>query len=180
MSFLHFTSKGSRSSTLGIYVSIIFLIGWVVLFSLSFDMPSTTGPWWFWMLVLFLVLGFSIWVFKIDSVEIDVCDLRNGKFSIHINGPRTHQTFPEVQEYAFWYCVEHMRLRHGGGSFVKRFVKFRGVDGKEIIFKEMGGNEAHIPKHWPNKQYDPGEGKGVLHVHKLEEMVNFLVELRRQ
>lgn len=174
---LRFTSQGSRSSTIGMYANIILYLGWILVFIMSFIVPEKVGPWWVWVLGLGLIIGFSVWVYKLDRVEVEVTNLRNGKFSLDIHGPRTKEIFPVVEEYAFWYCMEQIPLKHGGGSFVKRFVKFRGIDGKAIIFKEMGGAEKSIPKHWPHKKYDPGEGRGVLHVYQLEKMVDFLVEL---
>jgi hypothetical protein len=155
---LHFTSWGSRTSTIGMYANIILYLGWILVFIMSFIIPEKVGPWWVWTLVLVLLVGFSIWIHKLDGVEVEVTNLRNSKFSLDIHGPRTKEIFPVVEEYAFWYCMEQMPLKYGGGSFVKRFVKFRGTDGKEIIFKEMGDRKRTFPNTGPIKSMTRARG----------------------
>jgi hypothetical protein len=170
-----FESRGSRSSTPGIFITVFgFVIGLAMLI-ISFAIPKHVGPWYYYASALGLLFLFARWSFKRDTVTVSIFRNRTTNL-LHVKGPTTNLEIP-FTSFRHWYCYEQLQAKAGGGMLVMYFVQITGTNGEQAGFKSMRGGPGTELEGWIFFNEQLGEGEGVFHIDNIQGLGDCLVKL---
>jgi hypothetical protein len=171
-----FESRGSRSSTPGIYITVFgFVIGLTMLI-ISFAIPKHVGPWYNYLGALVLLFLFARWSYKRNEVTISIFKGRSANM-LYIKGPTTSLEIPFTQ-FRYWYSYEQLSSKAGGGMLVIYFAQITGTNGEQAGFKSMRGGPGTELEGWNFFKEHLSEGPGVFHIDDIKGLGECLTKLQ--
>lgn len=172
-----FETKGSRSGTVGTWITVLGVIGGLTAMIMTIALAAAgQHHGWLWVgaSVLFLaaMLVFGWWSFKRDDAKIALLLGPDG-LVVRISGAAFDQRF-SVAKFDYWYCFERMPMKQGGAILVKYYATLQGANGETVGFKQMRGGKGTEPADWPMREKNLSEGRGVFHIMDLQGFIRRL------